>query len=349
MKDPQQNSTVSIVLPTLGDLERLRVSIPPLVRAIESRGFDPDELLIVDDSGEERSASAVPEVLGSLNASRKGSVHVLGGKERLGFAGAVKLGAETARGALMFVVQDDVEVTPGALEALIDVMRPEDVFAAGPRIVRSIDGGVAGDESRGGSFQGGGGQGDGRHRDAPSPVQVLDLVDDRLEVREVAGRTGGPPIERAPFVPATAAMIRREVFLEFGGFDPLLAPFTWEDVDLGVCARRRGMRVLRTSEAVVVHHTDLPSIWTQSVDADLAAAVVERNRLLLRWKHLATRTEATEHLVALWRQVIEAGLAGDRDTLERACLAFAKLGEVTASRQKMAGVQTELADVLAGR
>ena len=334
MKDPQ-NRTVSIVLPTLGDLERLRVSVPALVRAIESRGYDPDELLIVDDSGEERASSAVPEVLGSLNASRKGSVHVLGGKQRLGFAGAVRLGAETARGGAMFVVQDDVEVTPGILEALMDVMRPDDVFAAGPRIVRSIDGGNGDD-------------GDEVPRNVPAPVQVLDLVDDRLEVREVPGRADGPPIERAPFVPATAAMIRREVFLEFGGFDPLLAPFTWEDVDLGVCARRRGMRVLRANDAVVVHHTDLPSIWSQSVDADLAAAVVERNRLLLRWKHLATRTEATEHLVALWRQVIEAGLAGDRETLERACLAFDKLGEVTVSRQKMAGVQKELADVLSG-
>lgn len=331
MSDPQ-SSTVSIVLTTLGDLERLRVSVPPLIRAIEARGFDPDELLIVDDSGQERASTAVPEVLASLNAKRKGSVHVLGGKKSLGFAGAVKLGAETARGGMLFIIQDDVEVTEGALEALVRALDAEDVFAAGPQVVKSIDG--VGEE-------------DEEH--APNAaVQLLELVDDRLEVREVEGHdaASGPAIERAPFIPATALMVRRDVFLEIGGFDSLLSPFTWEDVDLGVSARRRGHRVLRANGAKVVHHTDLPSIWDQAVDTELASAIVERNRLLMRWKHLATRTEATEHLVALWRQVIEAGLGGDRQTLERACLAFEKLPEVTTSRLKMAGVQRELADAL---
>jgi len=317
------NSTVSIVVPTLGDIERLRVSLPTLVRALEARGFEPDEIVVVDDSGADRASTTVPEVLGSLDGSQKRSVHVVATTGRAGFAAAVLKGARRSRGSLLFICQDDVELTDGALKALTGAMRDETVFAAGPMIVQSND-----DEGAG-----------------EFVTPHLRLSDDRLEVREATTRGPAPDVERASFVPATALMVRRETFIELGGFDPLFAPFSWDDVDLGISARRRGLSVLRVGNARVIHHTDLPSIWTE-VDGEVANAIVERNRLLLRWKHLATRADATEHLVSLWRQVLEAGLMGDRETLERVCLAFESLSGVTASRIKMAGVQRELADVL---
>ena len=77
-----------------------------------------------------------------------------------------------------------------------------------------------------------------------------------------------------------------------------------------------------------------PGGLDEAVEPDLARAVRERNRLLLRWKHLSTRAEATEHLVSLWRTVLEAGLAGDRRTLEEVCLADARQGAVTGNREK---------------
>lgn len=317
------NSTVSIVVPTLGEIERLRVSLPSLVHALEARGFEPDEIVVVDDSGADRASTSVPEILGSLDSSRKRLVHVISTDGRLGFAEAVLKGAQRARGSLLFICQDDVELTEGALKALTGAMRDDDVFAAGPMIVQSVD----------------------RDGDDQYITPHLRLSDDRLEVLEAVSTGSAPEVERASFVPATALMVRRETFLELGGFDPLFAPFSWDDVDLGISARRRGLGVLRVGDARVIHHTDLPSIWTD-VESEVATAVIERNRLLLRWKHLATRADATEHLVSLWRQVLEAGLTGDRETLERVCLAFESLPEVTASRAQMAGVQRELADVL---
>ena len=116
---------------------------------------------------------------------------------------------------------------------------------------------------------------------------------------------------------------------------------------MGLSARRRGQNIVRVPDAYVRHHTSLASIWDQA-PGGLARAVTERNRLLTRWKHLSTRTEATEHLVCLWRDVLEAGLAGDRDTLTSVCLAFEKLGDVTASRQKMQGASRDLEAVLNG-
>ena len=62
-----KNSTVSVVVPTLGQVERLRVSLPPILRAIEARGLEPDEIIVVDDSADERAAAAVPEALGAVD------------------------------------------------------------------------------------------------------------------------------------------------------------------------------------------------------------------------------------------------------------------------------------------
>ncbi|MEE2941680.1 MAG: glycosyltransferase, partial [Planctomycetota bacterium] len=310
-----QKTNVSVVVPTIGQVERLRVSLPPILRAVEARGWEPDEVLVVDDSVDERAAAAVPEVLGAVDATRTCSLQVVatGG---VGFARAVAAGAERAGGSLLLVCQDDVALEEGALDALAVAMGEDEVFAAGPVLRQSIEAPAATAGSR--------------------VVPHVRLVDDRVEVVDACVDGPAPAVERATFLPSRCVMVRRADFLALGGFDDVFAPFGWEDVDLGIAARRRGMRVVRVGDAGAVHHGDLPSLW-DGVDEEVAAAAFERNRLLLRWKHLATRGEAAEHLVSLWRQVLEAGLAGDRRTLEQICLAFDRLPEVTGSRAKLSG------------
>lgn len=320
-----QDSTVSVVVPTLGEVERLRVSLPSILRAVEARGFEPDEILVVDDSTDERAAAAVPEVLGSIEASRKSSIQVMTTGGGVGFARAVAIGAEQAAGSLVLVCQDDVTLEEGAPRALARVMQEEEIFAAGPVLRRSTDDPAATARGR--------------------VVPHVRLVDGRVEVVEACVSGPAPAVERATFLPSCCVMVRRAAFLALGGFDEMFAPFGWEDVDLGIAARRKGMRVVRVGDAGAVHHGDLPSS-RDGVDEETAEAALERNRLLVRWKHLATRGEATEHLVGLWRQILEAGLAGDRRTLEQICLAFDRLPEVTGSRAKLSGATLELADVI---
>lgn len=320
-----QNFTVSVVVPTLGQVERLRVSLPPILRAIEARGFEPDEIIVVDDSADEHAAAALPEVLVAVDATRKTSIQTVTTGGGAGFARAVAVGAERAGGSLVLVCQDDVALEEGALDALVRAMREDEVFAAGPVLRRSTDDPATTDPGR--------------------IVPHVRLVDDRVEVVEASVSGPAPAVERATFLPSRCVMVRRAAFLALGGFDEVFAPFGWEDVDLGIAARRRGMRVVRVGDAGAVHHGDLPST-RDGIDEEVAEAALERNRLLVRWKHLATRGEATEHLVSLWRQVLEAGLAGDRRTLEQVCLAFDRLPEVTGSRAKLTGATLELADVI---
>lgn len=341
--------TISIVLTTLGAPSRLRRSLPAAVRALEARGVDGDEILVVDDSAAERAGGVVAELLGSEASDAEDGdgrrttrlVRVLETEANLGASAAALLGARRASGDLALLMHDDVALRVGAIEHLAAAFERDSVFAAGPSLV------IEGDPE------------DGRtHRE-------VRLVDDRLEVQPVeparsapapapgqvdpARATGDAAADGAPrpvtYLPAACLMVRRERFVSEGGYDPLLAPFTWEDVDLGLSARRRGERVVRVPAAVAELARDLPSVL-DGLPKGLAEAVGERNRLLTRWKHLSTRAEASEHLVGLWRSVMEAGLAGDRDRLEAICLAFEELPAVTASRQAMSGAVRTLDDVV---
>lgn len=325
---------VSVVIPTLGRESRLRMSLPAVVREVEARAMAADEVLIVDDSGLERASGSVPEILGSEDGDRRAKVRIVSHADNLGFGAAVAHGVKEARNPLVMVLHDDVELGDGALDelakAFLDpgsvVPSPDAVFAAAPRVVHA----EAGPDV------------------APETTGTLTLVDDRMTVfegqpsrePESGDASDGPRL--ASFLPSSAFMIMRQEFLDSGGFDELFAPFSWEDVDFSLSARRRGRLLLEVPRARATHglgNVDTPAIVDaeDSLDPELAKRVLERNRLLLRWKHLTTRADATEHLVSLWRNVLEAGLAGDRETLEEVCLAFEKLGDVTRSRAKVAG------------
>ncbi|QDV08496.1 Glycosyl transferase family 2 [Planctomycetes bacterium Poly30] len=324
--------SVSIVIPTIGSEARLRLSLPSAVKEVEARSIAADEILIVDDSGLDRASGTVPEVLGAEDGDRRAKVRILSTGDNLGFSAAVRKGMQEARNSLVLVLHDDVALMPGALDELTKAFlqpgsvapTPEAVFAASPRITHA----GAGPEV------------------PPETTGTLTLVDDRLTIFEgqpavepESGESADAP-RLASFLPSSAFMMLRQEFLDSGGFDSLFAPFSWEDVDFSLSARRRGRLLIEVPKAKAIHGLgDAPAADAsfQTTDAELASRVIERNRLLLRWKHLTTRADATEHLVSLWRTVLEAGLAGDRETLEHVCLAFEKLGAVTASRAKVAG------------
>ncbi len=319
-------ATVTVLVPTLGGAVRLAESLPAILRAVATRGVKGDEILVIDDSGKDTAAGAVSEILSSLkDSARTSSVRVVSTEGNLGFGPAVMHGAQEAGGELLFLVQDDVIVDEGVMAPLVEALTAGDgVFAAGPR-VRAI-------------------RADGSDAPVHETSVRLALIDDRIVVCETpadeagasADAGGGSGPHDVDFVPSSALLVRRTEFVEMGGFDKLFAPFDWEDVDLSISARRRGRRVIVVPEATAVHRR-MPVGLDDSVDRDVARAVKERNRLLLRWKHLSTRAEANDHLVALWRTVLEAGLAGDRRVLEDVCLAISRLGAVAESRASVSG------------
>ena len=92
------------------------------------------------------------------------------------------------------------------------------------------------------------------------------------------------------------AAFRRLRFLELGGFDPLFAPFYWEDVDLAERARSAGLRVIYLPQCRVVHDGD--STIRSAHQEEFLREITLRNRLLFAWRH-ARGAQRVLHQVSL--------------------------------------------------
>jgi GT2 family glycosyltransferase/glycosyltransferase involved in cell wall biosynthesis len=180
-------------------------------------------VIVVDDA----STDATPEVLRRIEG-----IEVLTGETNVGFSGAAGRGAAAARGRVIVFLNNDAEVQPGWLEALLDAIdSAPDVGAVGCKLVFA-DGRLQ--EAGGIIWQDGTGANVGRGGDPEAP---------RYNVRREVDYCSG-----------AALMIRRDLFESLGGFDPRFAPAYYEDTDLCFTLRENGFRVLYEPRATVVHH-----------------------------------------------------------------------------------------------
>ncbi|MEZ6017994.1 MAG: glycosyltransferase [Planctomycetota bacterium] len=305
---------VSIVIPSLGDVAQLERALAALRAEVQARGVE-DQILVVDDTGK--------DVLRRALDVGWPDVRVHPRKLNGGFGAAAFDGAQAADYRLMFLMHPDVIVRPGALTALVDALADDGVFAASPRVLE------------------GGGD------DRAAARRGVALEDGRLALHDVSGALPVDEEECVPiaFAPACAMLVRREEFIAMGGFDRFLAPLHFEDVDLGLTAWRRGRRVVEVPLAVVEHHSG--GTLNDHVPPALSRAAMERNRLLVQWKHLSTKREAHDHLVSLWRDALDAGITGRREDLVHLALALRELDAVGAARSAMADARIGLEAALA--
>jgi len=99
----------------------LATSVKAIRTDLAATGFDSD--IIVVDNG---SLPQDQELLNSLE------VNLIDPKENLGYAGGVNLGVENTDADIFFLMNPDIEILPGCIKALVDVIE-QGAAAAGPR------------------------------------------------------------------------------------------------------------------------------------------------------------------------------------------------------------------------
>jgi GT2 family glycosyltransferase len=193
------------------------------IRSILGQTLPADEVLVVDNaspsSGEIRQRVAAHE-----------GVHWVGNPVNSGFAGGMNLGIQLARGDLVLLTEDDLELSPDCLEAMRAGIASADLC-----------GGVLIDTSTG----------------------RMEPVTGRLDFAR--GYWGGPhyvhrdstlPADGQPFacdfVQGCLLFARRSTFLEHGGFRPDYFVYD-EDVELCARWRSRGLRI-QCVPGAVAHH-----------------------------------------------------------------------------------------------
>ncbi|MDP6519568.1 MAG: glycosyltransferase [Planctomycetota bacterium] len=304
---------VSVVIPTLGDVDLLETALGPLLEELDARDQE-DEVIVVDDTG----SGELVEPL----AQRHGRLRVIARPDNGGFAEALLVGVRCSKHPRVFALNPDVRVRSGFLEPLLHSLEDPDVFAVTPRVLLN---------------------GDGRQRES---LSGLVLVDGVVRVTQRPDDGLGCVPRPVPFAVGGAWLFRRDEFLAVEGYDSLFKPFYWEDLSLCFAAWRAGMQVLEQPESVVEHHHR--GTIGKCVPENVRLAAIEKNRLLFQWKYMDDPEVLAASLATLRRRALETGLSGSgRRELEWLVLALDQADEVLAARASLAPGERSFAEVVA--
>jgi GT2 family glycosyltransferase len=270
---------VSIVIPTWDGLDLIQQFLPSVLGAansyIEIAG-GPVEVMVIDDGSTDGTVdwllaqgftSADPaEKQAPVERPSEGSapaLRVIHKPVNEGFGAACNLGFSRAIYPLVFLVNNDVELDTHSIAPLVENFHDGSLFAAHCRVFDLRSGRECG-TGKLGSFSRGFVRVHRSWKPTASP----------------ASRADG---WYSMFAGGGSAMYDRDRFVQIGGFEPLLAPFYWEDVELSYRAWKRGYKVAYEPRSIARHQL---SSTIGKLDQRKVRRIQQRNRLMYHWIHL---------------------------------------------------------------
>lgn len=243
------------------------------LESLAGQHFRDFEVVVVDNSGR-----------GAVNPPP--GVQVMRPERNVGFGPAINLAARRSSAEFVATLNDDAVAMPEWLQSLVDTAREKPragMFASQVRLSET-------------------------ELDSAGML----LCADGSSKQRGHGRAPGAYSEEALFPSGSAALYRRELFANLGGFDDHYFLYC-EDTDLGLRARWAGWQCAYVPGAVVYHR------YSHSAGrvSPLKAYLVERNRLLTAAKNFPLRMlwkvlpwSAARYLWHLWSVLHGHGAAG---------------------------------------
>jgi GT2 family glycosyltransferase len=247
----ERQESITVVVANWNRRELLRACLNSLSRQTVS-GFT---VVLVDNGSIDGSAEMAEQEFGG---AKQFTLKLIRNRENRGFCAANNQGISADGGRYVALLNNDAEAEPGWLEALVKAMeaRPEIGMAASKILVWGEPGKI----DKVGHLMYADGQNRGRGSGELDRGQY-----DRME--ETLWPDG------------CAAMYRREMLEEIGGFDEDLFAYA-DDAELGLRARIAGWSCVYVPGAVVRHHRGA-SLGVLSAER---LVLIERNRVLLAAK-----------------------------------------------------------------
>lgn len=196
------------------------------------------EIVVVDNASADESVARLQ--------AEFPEVRLIANPSNLGFARASNQAIAASTAPFVLLLNNDTEVLPGALEAMLDFARNHpDAGAVGCRLLRS----------------------DGSSHRLPASI-----------FSKLAWDLEHPA--RVPWLVGAALLLRREALDAIGGLDEAFF-FYYEDLDLGLRLARAGWRSYYTPGARIVHHEKASTATARP----MALVQLYRGRLLLAGRY----------------------------------------------------------------
>ncbi len=269
---------ISIVIPAYNQYEYTWRCLKSVAVATWGLAF---EVILMDDCSSDETMD-LPNRVGGLRYFRQ--------ERNKHFILNCNQGAQQARGAYLYFLNNDTELTPNAIRALLQTFSdfPE-AGAVGSKLVYP-DGSLQ--EVGCAIWENGDGHTFGRHeRDALLPQYRY--------------------LRECHYVSGASLMIPRKLFEQVGGFDERFVPAYSEDSDLCMSVRASGRKVLVQPLSVVIHYERVSS---STMGDRASSSLMQRNKpkFLRKWgPALARHPRSTDE----WSLVKDIGVS-------RRCLFF---------------------------
>src|SRR3989344_3783985 len=232
------------------------------------------EIIIVDDASSDSSVQYVTK-----NFSK---IKIIINERNMGFSKTVNRGVEEANGELVALINSDVTPRKNSVTSVIPYFEDPDVFAIGLCDLSHENGKIVKRGRGGAKFKRG-------------FVSHFAIPIKKGETFWVSGGSG---------------VFDRGKFLELGGFDPIFAPFYWEDIDLSFRAAKKGYKCIFEADAQVDHFHEKGAI-KKSSSPFFIKVVAYRNQFLFVWKNIDNYFLIIQHISWLPYHIIRTAFSFD--------------------------------------
>ena len=219
------------------------------------------EIIVVDDASTDDSVAFIRDKYKNVKLQEL--------KQNKGFARAVNSGVENASGELVLLLNTDVSPRANFLEIASSHFNNQSVFAVSLADYSHENGNVVVRGRGGARFKKG----------------FLSHFKAESRAGETLWVSGG------------SSLVDRKKFLELGGFDPVYAPFYWEDIDLSWRAQKSGYICLFEPKAGVDHFHQQGAI-KKNYSSFFVKTISYRNQFLFVWKNISDTFYLIRHI--LW-------------------------------------------------